>query len=420
MNKQQQTQENTQQRRRRLRVELLETRSLLAADVFGCMHTFDEELQPNIDEQDLASTAAIVDTQVEIDQLYTSDLEEELQGEGEAPSDSMQAEGEATPADPTAELTTALPNLIDVVNRADVHLAPLPTEPVGPFPASNAGLSSNNLADTISASTSNAQNNTEQQILSAEESSFYAIDPKFQQNDSRLNPLQSDSFNDTLLQSPGSYLSLTFEQLDYNDLIANSNLLDRISDTSDRLNAKRDLDALVEDLSNRSEIGSDAELSSDAGRGESKVVAESRQDILEGQSPWHSDIDPTEIRQAEAAQVAATHDGMMAMEIPGTFLSSESKLLEENRSGNSTAPIGLYRQGEISLANAALAQSVDPPNTLHKTSRDSESQTTSEWVLSVLRPVVAATSVAFGSILIGFRRQHARDEELRKQFEQLK
>ncbi len=101
-------------------------------------------------------------------------------------------------------------------------------------------------------------------------------------------------------------------------------------------------------------------------------------------------------------------DGMIALELPDDLLIANSQLWDldlRDQSAAWTARIGLYRAHELASAGAGTASLRGPTNLPSAVDLSQREQLGDSIVASRLRPIVAATSVAFGAIFIRFRQR---------------
>ncbi len=390
-------------RKRFLRVELLETRSLLAGDVFGYMDSqFDNlDLNSSSTTRPTSETAEVSSEQANFETwlMKVAVFDEDAEAEGEPPA-GAQAEPTAATRVPQGP---ALPSLIQFVERNDSQLV----EP--PAPASSDSLISSSQVGEQSSISGRAS----EQITSSEPS-IEAADVVF--SFGLQYPTSASSALGNSL--PNNAYASDFKSLPTNSLISSpsnsvSNLLGTLSSSSKRYAEQQELGSLLNDLAQEHFKTGFQDLLSDSASNEKSA---SEQVLVDHDTP-------VEIREAMIEVQNPTGeilDGLMAMEIPQDLLPNHSELLEHGKDGVWAVPLGVYRQGEVALGNAALAQANDAMNTARSKESDREVENTGQLIIAYLRPIAAATSVAFGAIFIGFKRQTDRDDEVRKQFEQLR
>lgn len=393
-------------RKRFLRVELLESRSLLAGDVFGCMDSQFDNLDLNASSTTCptSETAEVASEQANFETwlMKVAVFDEETEAEGE-PAAGAQTD---LPAAPGVQQGPALPSLIQFVERNDSQLLEPPA--AAPAPSENA----------VPASQLNEQNSISGQIpeqLTSSESSIEAADVVFSfglQAPTSASSALSDSLTNNAFAND-------FNSLSANSLLSSSssssvsNLLGTLSSSSKRHAEQRELGSLLNDLAQEHFETGFQDLLSDSAL---KETSAAERVLVDHDAP-------VEIRETMIEVHKPTGeilDGLMAMEIPQDLLPNNSELLEHGKDGVWAVPLGVYRQGEVALGNAALAQANDAMNTARSKESEREVENTGQLIIAYLRPVAAATSVAFGAIFIGFKRQADRDDEVRKQFEQLR
>ncbi|MEM7559131.1 MAG: hypothetical protein AAF394_08405, partial [Planctomycetota bacterium] len=227
-------------RKRFLRVELLETRSLLAGDVFGCMDSQFDNLDLNASSTTCptSETAEVASEQANFETwlMKVAVFDEEAEAEGE-PSAGAQAE---LPAAPGVQQGPALPSLIQFVERNESQLleppAASPTPSESPVPSSQL-----NEQNSVSGQAS--------EQLTSSESSIEAADVVF--SFGLQSPASASSaLSDSLTNNP---FASDFNSLSANSLLSNqnnsvSNLLGTLSSSSKRHAEQRELGSLLNDL----------------------------------------------------------------------------------------------------------------------------------------------------------------------------
>lgn len=111
-------------------------------------------------------------------------------------------------------------------------------------------------------------------------------------------------------------------------------------------------------------------------------------------------------------------DGMIAMDLPGDLLLQQNELLDrEPGSAAWTARVGIYRPHGMAAAHGGAAVVSRPVNATRSNANSENELQADEAIVARLRPVIAATSAAFGAIFIGLRKQRhkLRDQLLNSQ-----
>lgn len=393
------------QRRRFLRVELLETRSLLAGDMFCCTDNQFDNLDLDASSLEYAThestEAASEDASFETWLMKFAVFDEEMEAEGE-PTAGAQAE---PPAAPGVQQGPSLPSLIEFVERNDSQLMEPPV--AGPAPSeSPVPPGQLNEQNSINGQASEQTTLSEFSIESADIVFSFGL-----QSTTSASPALSDSLTSNPFAN--DFNSLSTDSLLSSQSNSVPNLLGILSSSSRRHAEQRELGSLLNDLAEEHFKTGFEDLLSDSAVNETGAA---ERILIDHDAP-------VEIREAVIEVQKPTGeilDGLMAMEIPQDLLPNNSELLAHGKDGVWAVPLGVYRQGEVALGNSALAQANDAINTARSKESEREVENTGQLIIAYLRPVAAATSVAFGAIFIGFKRQADRDEEVRKQFEQLR
>lgn len=111
-------------------------------------------------------------------------------------------------------------------------------------------------------------------------------------------------------------------------------------------------------------------------------------------------------------------DGMIAMDLPDDLLVRENEWLgRESGSDAWTVRVGIYRPHVMEAARGAAAVASRPINAPRSNAISETELQGDEAIVARLRPVIAATSAAFGAIFIGLRKQRRklRDQQLNSQ-----
>ena len=101
------------------------------------------------------------------------------------------------------------------------------------------------------------------------------------------------------------------------------------------------------------------------------------------------------------------------MHLPADLLLANSEHLQGHKSGDQaaawTARIGLHRSHDLASAKRGSAFVAGPSNVRLAEARSDREQLGESIVSARLRPIVAATSAAFGAILLNLRRRRKHD-----------
>ena len=105
--------------------------------------------------------------------------------------------------------------------------------------------------------------------------------------------------------------------------------------------------------------------------------------------------------------------GMIALDLPEDLLLDGITVDgEKDQASAWTSHVGIYREHEMNSAKAGRASSFAMGNALAERKLRSEVEKGEDVASSRFRPIAAATSVAFGAIFIGLRRQRDKEREL--------
>lgn len=180
--------------------------------------------------------------------------------------------------------------------------------------------------------------------------------------------------------------------------------LESLFEDSPKTRGMQDLDQLLDSLSDEHRMGQ---------RAANGVGSSAAGELPSVNPPVESHAGPEDDVQSRRLLDPSVRGGMIAMQLPEDLLPGESGLLAENaheRSETWTARVGLYRSHEMSVANGARAVVAHPANVGQAWELRSMEAKAEETVVSRLRPIVAATSAAFGVIFIGLRRHQRKSK----------
>lgn len=420
------------EQRRRLRMELLETRCLLAASAFMC------------EWMDLQTDVGVSDS-VETDVAYQSesgrgddddrkrdrhDRSERpyvggLRGEGEGPGESGPPRsgtngsgGGNQPDAPTSDSGSSGPTIGVVLNPQGTTLGPSPVHPGLP----QAGPQYLPTPITPPAETQNQQSPATSQPAIRDNSLGSAFDFNFDVTRSNqlgaASDVGSELLNNSNSLTPSQTIVIGLDHLGRGQLSSSAELrgaaFEHLFSDGEQISQLRELDELIDWLS--------VEANNDVGTTASGLLQRARAAAVNN-SLTTADYDAFD-RALDAEQLSEMlkHEGgMIALQLPDDLLPSRSDALKEDSAQIAawTADIGVYRDSELPLANGAKAVVQQPTNASRAADLTAREEVSEEIVAFRLRPILAATSVALGTIFIGFRRQKQHDLQVQQSFEKL-
>lgn len=137
--------------------------------------------------------------------------------------------------------------------------------------------------------------------------------------------------------------------------------------------------------------------------------------VPQPESVGESEIREPKVEQELLAEELEQAGGMIALNLPQDLLIDDQSFgTEKDQATAWTSRVGIYRDHEMNSARGGAAAQTGPANTALASLLNSEQQKSDEVADSRLRPIAAATSVAFGAIYIGMKRQRDKERELDK------
>lgn len=378
----------------RLRLELLETRTLLAGDVFAHARIqIPDPFEPLDFVADIDTSTANRHDEVR------DEKKEKKKGE-RGDRNEPQPEGEPSSGIGVRIAPEIFNVLIPSIPSPPAPSIEPPSElvPSQPTQPETPTLSVPEINSQLATSIVKPQSNSESVELNTQQNTF-ALDLTSETTSFDAAPL-ANSFN---LSNRGE-----LGQLDDSALAGRDLLFEQLSIREETSQNLRDLTDLLESLA-KSNVKSEQSVTLIPNSGTDSIAPSNSGDAEEAAL--------NRIRRQQDAEF----DGMMALDVPADLL-PVNELGDENEESVAawTSPIGIYRPGQVGIAQAGAALSQTFANT-STTKRDiaQREQASEDWIVATARPWLATTSAAFGAIFIGLRRQKARDEQVRRDLEKL-